>query len=79
MAAKDSCFALNKTHQQSIAVRQDKDSKALCSLPFTAEAGAKQPFKRQVHSINVVTVGWGPSRHVVERGGGGETVVLLCL
>ena len=78
MAAKDSCFALNKTHQQNIAVRQDKESKVLCSLPFTAEAGAKQPFKRQVHSINVVAVGWGPSQHVVE-GAGGETVVLLCL
>jgi len=29
-------------------------------LPFTDEAGAKDPFKRQLHASNVVAVGWEP-------------------
>jgi len=34
--------------------------KALCSLPFTAEAGTEHPFKRQLHTAHVRAVGWEP-------------------
>ena len=33
---------------------------ALCSLPLTAEAGAKHPFKRQLHTTHVGADGWEP-------------------
>ena len=33
---------------------------ALCNLPFTAEAGAKYRFKRQLHTTHVGTGGWEP-------------------
>ena len=29
---------------------------ALCTVPFTAEAGAKHPFKRQLHTTHVLTL-----------------------
>ena len=32
--------------------------KALCSLPFTAEAGAEHPFERQLHTTHVGASGW---------------------
>ena len=38
--------------------RAERGLKALCSLPFTAEAGAKHPFKRQLHTAHVGTGGW---------------------
>ena len=34
--------------------------KALRSLPFTAEAGAKHPFKCQLHTAHVGAGGWEP-------------------
>ena len=45
VAAMDSCFGLVRPHQHGIAVAgQQIGQKALCTLPFTAEAGAKYPF-----------------------------------
>ena len=38
----------------------EKGLKALCSLPFTAEAGAKHPYKRQLHTTLVGAGGWEP-------------------
>ena len=45
VAAIDSCFGLVRPHQHGIAVGQKIGLKALCTLPFTTEAGAKHPFK----------------------------------
>ena len=45
VAAMDSCFGLIRPHHHGIAVRQKIGLQALCTLPFTAEAGAKHPFK----------------------------------
>ena len=49
VATIDSCFGLVKSHQHGIAVGQKIGLQALCTLPFFAEAGAKHPFKHQLH------------------------------
>ena len=58
--AMGSCFRLVTPHQHGIAVGQQTGLKALCTLPFTAEAGARHPFKRQHHITHVGTGGWEP-------------------
>ena len=52
VAAMDSCFGLVRPHQHGIAVGQKIGLKALSILPFTAKAGAKYLFKRQLHSTH---------------------------
>ena len=42
VVAMDSCFGLVRLHQHGVAVGQQIGLKALCTLPFTAKAGAKQ-------------------------------------
>ena len=54
VAVMDSCFGFVRPHQHGIAVGQKIGLKALCTLPFTAEAGARQ---RQVHRPHVVGTG----------------------
>ena len=53
VAATDSCFGLVRPHQHGIAIGQQIGLKALCSLPFAAEAGAEHPFKRQLYTTHV--------------------------
>ena len=53
VAATDSCFDLVRLHQQKIAIGQKIGLKTVYSLPIIAEAGAKYPFKRQLHTIHV--------------------------
>ena len=43
------CWASSAWHSR----RTEEGLKALCSLPFTAEAGAKHPYKRQLHTTHV--------------------------
>ena len=52
VAPMDSCFDLVRPHQHGIVVGQQIGLKALCSLPFTTEADAKHPFKRQLHTTH---------------------------
>ena len=49
----DSCFGLVRSHWHGITIRQQVGLKALCTLPFTAEAGAKHPLKHQLHTTHV--------------------------
>ena len=56
----DSCFGLVRPYQHGIAVGQQIGLKALCTLPFTAEVGAKHHFKRQLHSTHEGAGGWEP-------------------
>ena len=55
VAANDSCFGL-ALHSR----RAEIGLKALCSLPFTADAGAKHLFKRQLHTTHVGAGGLEP-------------------
>ena len=50
VAAMDSCFSLVRPYQHGIDVGQKMGLNVLCSLPFTAEASAKHPFKRLLHT-----------------------------
>ena len=56
----DSCFAFSQAPQHGVALWAEIGLKALCSLSFTAEAGAKHPFKRQLHTTHVGAGGWEP-------------------
>ena len=60
VADMDSCFGPDRPHQHGIAVGQQIGLKALRTLPFTAEAGAKHPFKHQLHTTHVGAGGWEP-------------------
>ena len=57
VVAIGSCFGLVRPHQHGITVELKIGLKALRVLPYTAEAGAKHPFKRQLHTTHVGTVG----------------------
>ena len=49
----ESCFGLVRPHQHGIAVGQQKGLIALCTLLFTAKAGVKHPFKRQLYTTHM--------------------------
>ena len=55
VAAMDSCFGRVEP-QHGIARHQCRTRKFFSPAPFTAEADAKHPFKRQLHTIHVVAV-----------------------
>ena len=44
----------------SMAKPSGRNRTTLCSLPFTAKEGAKQPFKHQLHTTLVGAGGWEP-------------------
>lgn len=57
----DSCFGLVEAHQHSVAVRHKIELKELYALcPVNAEAGAKHPFKRQLHTTHMKAIGYSP-------------------
>ena len=81
VAAMESCFGLVRPHQHGIAVGQKIGLKALCTLPFTAEAGAKHPFERQFHTTHVGAGGWEPhgsSPTACAAEGGSALIVDRC-
>ena len=52
----DSCLGLLGPHKDGIARHQCRTRKFFSPAPLTAEADAKHPFKRQLHTIYVVAV-----------------------
>ena len=50
------CLASSAWHSR----RAERGLTALCSLLVTAEADAKHPFKRQLHTTHVGAGGWEP-------------------
>ena len=44
--------------QATVHSRRAEVGLTLCSLPFTVEAGAEHPFKRQFHTTHVGADGW---------------------
>jgi len=60
VAAMDSCFCLIIASSAWHNRQAEIGLKALCSLPFTAEAGTEHHFKRQLHTKRVGAVGWEP-------------------
>ena len=48
-----------RTSSEPQSRRAETGLKALRSLPFTAETGAKHPFRRQLHTTHARAVGFG--------------------
>ena len=54
--AVSALLGLSTLHSRGAAI----GLKASCSLPFTTEASARHPFKRQLYTTYVEAGGWEP-------------------
>jgi len=55
VAAMHSCFGLVRHSSAWNSRRTEIGLQALCSLPFTAEAGTERPFERQLHATHILS------------------------